>query len=453
MILDSAVGEVNNISSAIVAKNVYHLDECNKKNKLINRKFVPMGKIDANTGKSANRNLIEVTSFSESLLQQLEIPYFVWSSATKLVWYDVVKIYLRDIDDFFKNMPSTQQISKFNFTINTNLSDNSSWTETLGRGDYVDSAKSNPNLDASVATVGTLASVAEAQKQIQSQGIFYFKPTKVVANNGNSTCCPFLLGDAGLSRHNMLDTAMCLLPTDTNTEFPTVKISSKIGWPSKTQTYLMIPQVKWSPEVLPSVISNEPYQFYCRSATIDNNTFINLVPGTSGIKRPLNNQWSRVRNIYLVPFITNAGFGVSPNITTVLPYESPISSVPVTNSFVYLSRIQLYMGGKPLLPSENNVTNIDYYDNQLYRVMNPNGNNGLGKQSGMISKFDFRGAYHYYQFDMSQYCSDDVADATPKSFEIGFDIASLPCVAVNVVVIVEYEKNYKINRFTSEIVM
>ena len=81
-------------------------------------------------------------------------------------------------------------------------------------------------------------------------------------------------------------------------------------------------------------------------------------------------------------------------------------------------------------------------------------------------KFDWRGAYHYYQFPMSQYCSDDVADATPKSFEIGFDIASSTfgtapnpngtggnvSTKLNVCVIVEYEKSYKMNRFTGEFV-
>ena len=127
----------------------------------------------------------------------------------------------------------------------------------------------------------------------------------------------------------------------------------------------------------------------------------------------------------------------------------------MTNSFVYLDRIQIYMGGKPLLPAENNITPIDYYDNQNYRVNNPMGNNVLGPQSGMISKFDWRGAYHYYQFDMTQYCSDATADATPKSFELGFDIDSKAVVAnntVDVVVIVEYQVSYKVNRFTSEFV-
>ena len=84
------------------------------------------------------------------------------------------------------------------------------------------------------------------------------------------------------------------------------------------------------------------------------------------------------------------------------------------------------------------------------------GNNVLGPQSGMISKFDWRGGYHYYQFDMTQYSSDATADATPKSYEIGFDVDSKAVVAnnkVDVVVIIEFETNWKLNRFTGEFVV
>ena len=468
MVIDADVGEINNISSEIIATQYYNLDACNDKIKLLNRKFVPYGD-------GTNKSLIEVSNFTEAKLAELEIPYFKFVSTTKIVYFDVVKIYLKDLDDFFKNMPSTQQISKFNITVNTNISDATSWTVTYGRGGpanasgYLTSALHSPLANITANATASQLTDAEAYAVNKSRGRFYFKPVSVTLSAGNATCCPFLLGDAGLSRNNMLNTAMVLLPDDYTPAVtgppavaavyptPSLKITSKIGWTTadavvtKNQTYLFIPQVKFNPAVMPSIISNEPYEFFTKQATIDLNTFINIIPGQKGIKKPLNNQWSRVRNIYLIPYLTADGF-----TATVKPYESPVSSAPITNSFAYLNRIQIWQGGKPLLPAENNITPIDYYDNQLYRVNNPMGNNVLGPQSGMISKFDWRGGYHYYQFDMTQYSSDATADATPKSYEIGFDVDSKAVVAnnkVDVVVIIELETNWKLNRFTGEFVV
>lgn len=482
MIIDKDVGEINNISSEYVAKNFYQLDSNNPKCKLVNRKFVPWGD-------GTNKQLIEVTHLTEAKLGELEIPYFKWVSATQLIWYDIVKVYLKDLDDFFKNMPSTQQISKFNLTVNTNISDSTSWTVTYNRTHNVDNTGAIDNskgyltaaLHSPLNSVGALTtagelSVAESYKLMQANIKHYWKPASVSFSAGNATCCPFLLGDMGLSRNNMLDTAGILLPADYNTTgpvypTPTLTITSKIGWvragagntapvSEKNQTFLFIPQVKWSPSIMPSIITNDPYEFYCKTATIDMNTFTKLKPNATNIKRPLNNQWSRVRNIYLIPFLTSDGFTAA-----VKPYESPLSSAPITNSFIYMNRIQIYQGGKPLLPSDgNNVSNIDYFDNQLYRVNNPMGNNILGPQSGMISKYDFRGGYRYYHFDMTQYCSDATSDATSKSYEISFDLqsqvlatnANLPegskTTTVDVVVIIEYENSFKMNRFTGEFV-
>jgi len=218
-----------------------------------------------------------------------------------------------------------------------------------------------------------------------------------------------------------------------------------------------------------SIISDAPYTFYVKKATIDMNTFIGLNYKTPGIKKPLNNNWSRVRNIYLVPYHTQFGLSIGTTNqagyeqTGVLPYESPLSSAPVTNSNVYLSRIQIWQGGKPLLPVEDNFSPIALYDNGLYRVLNDNGGNSIdSSEAGMISKYDWKGAYHYYKFDLSRYNADSVADNVPKSFEIGFDISSkapsrnandTSTSTCNVVVIVEYEAEYKINRFKGEFIL
>lgn len=469
MIRDSAVGEINNINSEYVAKNVFGLDESNNKNMKYGKKFVPYGKDGTSTG------LLEVSNFSEDDLIQLEIPYMKWIDATNIVFYDIVKIYLKDVDDFFKNCPSLLQIPKFNLTINTNISDSTSWTVTYSNSTYKTSAKSNPLVDAvGTGTAGVLAdanavslSDAEVFNQIRTLFTHYFHPSKVVASMGNATCCPWLIGDAGLSKNNSLGNALMFIPDDTKTAV-SLKITSRIGWWSgttnnKNQTYLIVPQVMWNPDIQSSIIKNEPYNFYVKKATIDMNTFTGLDYKKSSIKKPLNNSWSRVRNIYLVPFSTDFGLSTGPANALVKsgvrPYESPLSSAPLTNSNIYLSRVQIWQGGKPLLPVENNYSPIDMYDNQLFRVLNEmGGNNSLSVQSGMVDKYDWKGAYHYYKYDLSKFNSDSTADNVPKSYEIGFDINSKspPSNAndskntCDVIVIIEYEASYSINRFTGE---
>lgn len=458
MIRDPLVGEINNINSEEVAKDVYGLDECNTKNELYGRKFVPYGSGSVPV-------LLEASTFTETDLQNLEIPYMKWNSANEIVYYDIVKIYLKDIDSFFANCPSLMQIPKFNLTINSNISDNSTWKVTYDNSTYSTKVTSSPLYDiVAPGTAGQL-STAEAYKYIQTGFKHYFKPSKVEVTSGNSTCCPFLLADAGLSRNNNLRNGLVIQPDDGKAN-PTLTISSKIGWGNiKNQTYLYIPQIVWNPEIASSIIPEAPHKFYVNKAIVDMNTFANLSFKTPNIKKPLNNSFSRVRNIYLVPYTTAFGLSdgdpaATPSTlvqTGVRPYESPLSSAPVTNSNVYLSRINIWMGGKALLPNEDNYSPIHLYDNQLYRVLDEKGgNNSLGVPSGMVSKNDWRGAYHYYKFDMSKYNADAVADNLPKSFEIGFDIVSNapPSNAkdpnkpsLDVIVIVEYEVEYNINRF------
>lgn len=469
LVIDPDVGEINNITSRYIAKNVYSTDGFNDKNKLVNRKFVPMGTISNATGLSQSvSQLVEVTMFSREKLEELEIPYFEVVSNTKIVWYDIIKIYIKDLDDYFARVPSTQQIQKFNLVFNTNISDNTSWTIEYSRSSYGTTASSNPNGTLALAAAGNVAQGAEAFNQLRAFQKYYFKPTKLTSNLGNATCCPWLVGDSSLSRNNNLESALSFLPSDTAGQAPVVKISSKIGWhvvdnnnavlsKSKLQQYLWIPQVKFNPSVMSQIIKNEPYVFFANTATIDINTFVGIKP-SDYIKKPLNNTWSHVKNIYLLPMLDGNGWAGS----TSLPYESPLTSAPLTNGAgVYLSRIQIYQGGKPLLSADSgNLSPIDYYDNLLFRNMNDfGGNSVLSKASGMLSKYDFRQAYKYYKFDMSQYCSDDVSFATPKSYEIAFKVDSKVVAtsnnipnSINVVVIVEYEKSYKINRFTGEFV-
>jgi hypothetical protein len=107
------------------------------------------------------------------------------------------------------------------------------------------------------------------------------------------------------------------------------------------------------------------------------------------------------------------------------------------------------MGSKPLLVAgESNLSPIDYYDNGLYKLLGPN--NILSGKTGLVTKSQWMSGYHYYKFDIAQFMSDEKADGVAKTFEIGFDIESMPTSAgtADVICIVECENQWSINRFS-----
>jgi hypothetical protein len=204
--------------------------------------------------------------------------------------------------------------------------------------------------------------------------------------------------------------------------------------------------VSWDLTLLKDIVLNEPYHFKTMKGFIDITTFNNVKKGV-GNKRPLNNSFTNVRNIYLIPYYNQKGLASGTSAENLSPWQSCVSTSPVTNSLVYLNRIQIWMGTKPLLiAGESNFSPIDYYDNGLYRLLGTN--NILSNKSGLINKGQWMSGYHYYKFDIAQY-STELTDKDAKTFEIGFDVeTAIPNATCDVVVIVECENSWSINRFT-----
>lgn len=486
IIYDDSVGEINNISSQHIAKRVYHVDDFNDKNKRLNRKFVVCS---AKSGK-----IIDVSNFTENELRNNEIPYFKWVSETKLQWYDIVKIHLRDLDPFFASCPSLASLDKLNLVLNLNISKNTYWTVDLDRSTYSTNALHNPtntatafptaNIAGTVLTGNDASAINTAinavqsyiDSQLRSSYTHYFEPKSVSWQSGNATACPFLLGDFSLSRNNTLQTSGVLKPADLANGFDVekapawsrLKISSEIGWGNgsgKQTNYLYIPQVIYNSEVLKQKIPEAPYQFFSKGYMIDNTTFtrIALFGGQRSVRRLLNNNFSLVRNVYLIPYMYSINTD-NPSIRTLMPYESPLSSACITNSPVYLNKVKIYQGGKDLMSNlEDNFSPIHNYDNHLYRILNQEGNQIIGnshlsEQGGLVEKYDWlKGGFSYHQIDMTKFNANEVQDAKAKSFEIQFDVVYRPKTAnekvdryCDVVVIVEYEKSFTVDRYKGE---
>lgn len=486
MIYDDAVGEINNISSQQIAKQVYHIDDWNDKNKRVNRKFVVVG--------SKSGKIVDVSNFTETELKNAEIPYFKWVSANKLQWYDIQKIHLRDIDPFFESCPSLASLDKFNLVLNLNLSKNTYWQVDLDRSSYSSDAVHDPtntatalptaNVNGNIlagndattinAAINTLKDALTTQ--LRANYKHYFEPKAVSWQSGNATACPFLLGDFSLSRNNNLGTAGVISPADLtgaitvgdNESRIRLKITSEIGWGAgsgKLTNYLYIPQVIYNSAVLSQKIPPEPYQFFTRGYMIDTTTFtrLSLFNGVKSQRKPLNNTFQFVRKIYLIPYMYSVNANTQAKVT-LMPYESPLSSAAITNSPVYLNKVKVYQGGKDLMSNmEDNFSPIHLYDNGLYRILNQEGNHIIGnshlsEQGGLVDKYEWmKGGFSYQEIDMTKFNANDVQDAKSKSFEIQFDVVYRPKTVndprdryCDVVVIVEYEKSFTVDRYKAE---
>jgi len=476
IIYDDNIGELNNINSKQIAKQVYHTDEYNDKNKRVNRKFV--------IASDKSGKIIDVSNFSETELLQAEIPFFKWVNDSQLQWYDIQKIHLRDLDPFFESCPSLASLDKFNLVLNLNLSKNTYWTVDLDRTSYTTSVLNPTNTGTALpnsALTGNTTALVDAsinalknavQDQLRANYKHYFEPKKVFFQSGNATACPFMLGDFSLSRNNQLDTAGVIVPTDTTANVGIadvesrmkLKITSQIGWGTgKSTNYLYIPQVIYNSAVLAQKIPPSPYQFFTKGYMIDTTTFTNikLFGNVKTFRKPLNNTFSFVRSIYLIPYLYS--IDANGTRTTLLNYESPLSSGSITNSPIYLNKVKIYQGGKDLLSGvEDNYSPIHLYDNHLYRILNQEGNHIIGnshlsEQSGLVEKYDWvKGGFSYHQIDMTKFNANDIQDAKSKSYEIQFDVVykqkgtTTSDRAVDVYVIVEYEKSFTVDRYKAE---
>ena len=288
----ATIGESNNDTQAYLLKDGFkpdkivnqgHLDRCAKTN------------IDITN--VANSSLASFLGTTTATLRDTEHQnVLVYQGVDGLVFQGTAIIPLSELHDFFKNIPSVASSSGFELRLQSNLSRENSYV-----------------LKYPLIAAASITPVV---------------PTSVTANQIVGHCCPFMLsnptgdGTSGLRINTGAQVAVD----------STITVRACIGWlnaatfPAITGQIsgnpcrIYLPSVNFNNDYIKRIVENPQYSLKYMDYYIDSD--LNKVQGTQ-ISRLFNVQLSRVRTLYIIPFLSGSG-------TVPSPFNSPISSAPIT---------------------------------------------------------------------------------------------------------------------------
>ena len=317
--------------------------------------------------------------------------------------------------DFFKNMPSVASSSGFELRLQMNLSKENSYQIRYA-------------LFASNTTV----------------------PNLVTSNQIVGHACPFMLANPSTDGSTGFKTA------GTSVLNGTMTVRACIGWDNQTGQLktefpgtssnpcrIFIPAVSYTNEYIKQIVQNPQYSLKYMDYYVDSD--LNKQQGSS-ISRLFNVQLSRVRNLYIIPFLS------SPTGAFPSPTNSPISSAPNTCSVAKLKNLNIQIGGQNIFTESQNF-DYQFYNNNSLSLMSEINGNSLKSNffSGQISKSQWsNGGYSVYCINL-QKCADEVQDSLMKSFQLIFQIESAAGLSYDFYYIITYQSELNLDRSTGTI--
>ena len=236
----------------------------------------------------------------------------------------------------------------------------------------------------------------------------------------------------------------------------TMTVRACIGWDNQTGQLkdqftgttgnpcrIFIPSVSYKNEYIKSIITHPQYSLKYTDYNVDSD--LNKAQGST-ISRLFNCQLSRVRNLYIIPFLA------SPTGAFPSPTNSPISSAPNTCSVCKLRQVQIQIGGSNLF---NEIQSYDYqfYNHSTLSLMSEINGNSLKSRffSGQISKSQWsNGGYGVYCINL-QKSSDKIQDSLMKSFQLIYTIDGAAGLSYDFYYMITYESELSLDRSTGTI--
>lgn len=413
------VGEVNNVTAAATINDIVNQGHVNRLKKgNIDLSAVSRSPLGMLTGLTA-ANLV-------STEHQTGLCY---CKDDGLVFRSVIYIPLSKLHDFFAQMPTVASSNGFELRLQCNATQENSYTVTYG-------ALSN----------GTYPITALTQNQVVGH------------------TCPWLLsnnktdGSAGLVLKNGASPGAD----------GTVTICSRIGWGTATGNYrvptgftdntmapparIWIPAINFTPEYTKQIISKPQHTLRYDDFYVD---FDLNKPLATQVSRLFNVQLSRVRKLYILPFLT----GSSANTSLKSPYISPLSSAPNTTTPCRLKNFNIQIGGQNIFVEPQTTNNQFYHNNYLSLVSKVNGNSSKSQLFGtQITKSMWEQGYTSYVINLEK-VADEVTDSLMKSFQFTFQIdgdskTSLAgtSMAYDFLYLITYQSILELDRATGEII-
>lgn len=447
------IGEINNqtVDPVDVLKNGFkptsqpnygHVQRMRKSNiDLTGTNTTPLSSLGQFAGSGSNtapNSLIQQDTYQNALVS---------NTINQLVFQGVATIPLPMIHDFFKQIPSVASSTGFELRLQANIASSNSWIV-----DYAD--------------VG--ADVSAGPNGITGRLV----PISVTANQTVGHTCPFMLSPAyhvGYTKGALKDSVTTGTPANDvpasvkNTSIGTglivnqnvagtgmsIKITSKIGWnigqASPCRIYL--PAVNYNPLYSSKILEKANYQLLYNDYYVD--TVLN-VNGQSPVNKLFNAQLSRVRKLYILPYLSaNQPDQLVTRFTS--PYLSPLSSAPNTVTPLRLKNFNIQIGGSNIF-MEPQAFNYQFYNNNFLSIMaHVNGNSLKSKQfGGQITKSMWEQGYNSYVINLEK-VDDIIKDSLQKSFQIVFQVDGNPNLQYDFLCLISYQFVLNLDRATGQI--
>ena len=337
----------------------------------------------------------------------------VYQGTDGLVYQGVSTIPLSELHSFFASMPSVASSTGFELRLQMNLSKENSYQIRY-------------NAIASATTVANL----------------------VTSNQIVGHCCPFMLANPSTDGTTGLRTAGTGLVNGTMT------IRACIGWKNETgqlgtfqgstgnPVRIFLPSVNFNNDYIKQIIQSPQYSLKYTDFYIDSD--LNKSQGSS-LSRLFNCQLSRVRNLYIIPFLS------SPTNAFPSPTNSPISSAPITCSIARLRNFNIQIGGLNIYTEAQNF-NYQFYNNNTLSIMADINGNSLKSKffSGQISKSQWESGYNVYSINLEK-VQDEITDSLMKSFQLIFQIDGTAGLSYDFYYIITYQSELSLDRTTGQI--
>jgi hypothetical protein len=239
-------------------------------------------------------------------------------------------------------------------------------------------------------------------------------------------CCPFLLSNpsGGVAGSTVGSSGLAINNTAAINAGATISVKACIGWTNQTGQLtnfqgtsanpcrIYLPSVNFNNNYIKQIIQQPQYSLKYLDYYVDIDE--GKVQGSS-VSRLFNVQLSRVRTLSIIPFLS--GGGAFPS-----PFNSPISSAPITCSPARLRNFNIQIGGSNIFSEPLNFNQQFYMHNNLNIMANVNGNSLKSRFfSGQVSKSMFENGYNVYSIDL-QKVQDELQDSMMKSFQLIYQI-------------------------------
>jgi len=415
---NATAGEYNNgtnLATGLVAQgskpgtipNQGHLTRCAKSNiDMTNSANSTLGNFLLAAG-------VQSTAQSTSILNNENQNSLVYQGTDGLVFQGIAIIPLSELHDFFKQMPSVASSTGFELRLQSNLSKENSYTIRYN----------------AIANNTTVANLVTSQQVV-----------------GHT--CPFMLANPSTDGTTGFRTA------GTGAINGTMTVRACIGWQNQTgqlttnfpgstgnPVRIFLPSVNYNNDYIKDIVQHPQYSLKYVDYYVDSD--LGKLQG-SQVSRLFNVQLSRVRNLYIIPFLSSSA-------TVPSPFNSPISSSPITCTPCRLRNFNIQIGGQNIFTEPQNF-NYQFYNNNALSIMADINGNSLKSKffSGQITKSMWESGYNVYTINLMK-CTDEITDSLMKSFQLIFQVDGAAGLSYDFFYMITYQSELTLDRSTGVI--